>query len=115
MTISYESLLAQRAEHHKAFGQMLRCWREANGWTSYDPSRLGETKGFRPVPYGLWQELEEGHAGVLQLDTFMALGETNAHASVPIVDPYRAAIWTPPDFWSCYCGLLDVPEQWRQP
>lgn len=107
--MSYEALLAEQAEHRRAFGWMLIRWRAANDWTLYDPARLGETKGFRLVPYGMWQQLEQGRAGELQSSTFMALGELNRHAPVPIGD------WTPMEFWACYCGLLPVPARWRQP
>jgi hypothetical protein len=114
--ITYEQLLAEQAEHRQAFGWMLIRWRAANDWGIYGPARLAERRGFRAVPYGLWQQLERGTAGELQSVTFMALGELNQHAAVPLGDwDGEATTWTPTEFWACYCGLLPVPVRWRQP
>lgn len=117
MTITYESLLADQAKHRAAFGWMLIRWRAANDWTCYGPARLAETRGFRPVPYGLWQQLERGTAGELQSVTFMALGELNQQAGiVPLGDwDGETTRWGPVEFWACYCGLRPVPARWRQP
>ena len=109
MTISYESLFAQRAKYRRAFGRMLSNWREANGWRLYSQAELPASCGFVFVLDGLWWRMEAAQAGELKSFTFMALAELNKHASVPIED------WTPTDFWACYCGLLEVPERWRQP
>lgn len=117
MSISYDSLLAEQAEHRAAFGWMLRRWTAANNWSTYDPARLAESRGFRPVPYGLWQQLERGTAGELQSVTFMALGELNQQPGiVPLGDwDGEATRWGPTEFWACYCGLRPVPARWRQP
>jgi hypothetical protein len=116
MTITYEALLAEQAKHRAAFGWMLIRWRAANDWGIYGPARLAERRGFRAVPYGLWHQLERGLAGELQTSTFMALGELNQRARVPLGDwDGTTTIWTPMEFWACYCGLLPVPARWRQP
>lgn len=108
--ITYETLLAEYAKHRAAFGWMLCHWRAANNWGIYGPSRLAESRGFRPVPYGLWQQLESGAAGELQSATFMALGELNQQPDIA-----QIVGWGPTDFWACYCGLRPVPARWRLP
>ena len=115
--ITYEQLLAEQAEHRTAFGRMLCRWSAANGWTCYGPARLAEARGFRPVPYGLWQQLELGLAGELQSVTFMALGELNQQPDiVPLGDwDGETTRWGPTEFWACYCGLRPVPARWREP
>lgn len=114
--ITYEQLLAEQDKHRTAFGWMLIRWRAANDWRVYDPAWLGEARGFRPVPYGLWQQLERGAAGELQSTTFMALSELNQHAPVPLGDwDGETTRWGPTEFWACYCGLQPVPARWRQP
>ena len=116
--ITYETLLAEQARHRAAFGQMLRRWRvAANGWTCYGPASLAELRGFRPVPYGLWQQLEQGLAGELQSTTFFALGELNHQPGiVPLGDwDGETTRWGPTEFWACSCGLRPVPARWRQP
>lgn len=116
MVISYEGLLAEQSEHRKSFGWMLVRWRAVNDWGIYGPSRLAETRGFRPVPYGLWQQLERGAAGELQNVTFMALAELNQQPGiVPLGDwDGETTRWGPTEFWACYCGLRPVPARWSQ-
>ena len=115
--ITYEQLLAEQAKHRAAFGLMLCRWGAANGWTYYGPASLAEARGFRPVPYGLWQQLERGTAGELQSVTFMALGELNQQPGiVPLSDwDGETTRWGPTEFWACYCGLRPVPARWGQP
>lgn len=115
MAINYESLLAEQVKHRAAFAWMLVRWRAANDWGIYGPSRLAERRGFRPVPYGLWQQMERGTAGELQSVTFMALGELNQHAPVPLGDwDGETTRWGPTEFWACYCGLRPVPKRWGE-
>lgn len=112
--ITYETLLSEQAKHRAAFGQMLRDWRAANGWPIHGPAQLAERRGFRPVHYGLWQQLESGTAGELQSTTFMALGELNQQPGiVPLGDwDGETTRWGPVEFWACYCGLRPVPTRW---
>lgn len=116
MTINYESLLAEQAKHRVAFGWMLVRWRATNDWGIFSPAQLAESRGFRPVPYGLWQQLERGAAGELQSVTFMALGELNQQAGiVPLGDwDGETTRWGPTEFWACYCGLRPVPKRWGE-
>lgn len=115
MTITYESLLAEQTKHRAAFGKMLRSWRKANKWWVHDPARLAEQCGFRPVPYGLWQQLEDGAAGELQSVTFMALGELNRQPDIKSLGDRDGghACWSAVEFWACYCGLRPVPPRWQ--
>ena len=117
MSISYDSLLAEQAKHRAAFGWMLRRWRAANNWSWYGPAQLAEARGFRPVPYGLWRELEDANAGQLQSTVFMALGELNQQPGIMQLGDWdgETTRWGPTEFWACYCGLRPVPARWGQP
>ena len=116
----------------EAFGRMLRLWRERNGWTQYTVERWGREAGFATISSGNVSMVEQGKAGDLRAQAHFQLADVNRrladrdwgalhspdlrqaleHAEAIRGDDGQ--LWGPADFWSCYVGLLDVPEAYGQ-
>ena len=123
-------------KHHTtaraAFGRMLRIWRERNGWTQYTAERWGREVGFATLSSGNVSMVEQGKAGDLRAQAHFQLAEVNRRLAerdwgtlhspelrhaLEHAEPIRGedgALWGPAEFWSCYVGLLPVPEAYRQ-
>lgn len=115
MAINYEDLLARQEEARAEFGRVLREWRRRNGWKVWDPARLAEYRGFSPVAYGLWGDLEQGVHGELSPRIFIALGVLNDQPGIVAAANCNGSLWGPIDFWALYCGLHTAPWRWREP
>jgi hypothetical protein len=117
MAINYEDLLARQEEARAEFGRVLREWRTMNYWSVWDPARLAESKGFSPVPYGLWADLEAGTHGNLSPMVFIGLAILNEQPGIVAIGSaeYQNLLWGPTDFWALYCGLQTTPWAWRYP
>ena len=123
-------------KHHTtaraAFGRMLRIWRERNGWTQYTAERWGREVGFATLSSGNVSMVEQGKAGDLRAQAHFQLAEVNRRLAerdwgtlhspelrqaLEHAEPIRGEdgeLWGPAEFWSCYVGLLPVPEAYRQ-
>ena len=131
MAITYAELLERQEENRAAFGRMLLNWRRRNGWTQYTACSWAEEVGFETISYGNLSVIEQGKAGELRQKAFWQLGELNRRiaeldwgkvldqaikekleGSVPIGDK-DCQVWTPLEFWACYCGLREVPDAFR--
>ncbi len=133
MAITYAELLERQEENRAAFGRMLLNWRRRNGWTQYTACSWAEEVGFETISYGNLSVIEQGKAGELRQKAFWQLGELNRRiaggekewgplkdqaikekleGSVPIGDN-DCPVWTPLEFWACYCGLREVPDAFR--
>ena len=115
-----------------AFGRMLRIWRERNGWTQYTAERWGREVGFSTLSSGNVSMVEQGKAGDLRAQAHFQLAEVNRRLAerdwgtlhspelrhaLEHAEPIRGEdgeLWGPAEFWSCYVGLLPVPEAYRQ-
>ena len=131
MAITYAELLERQEENRAAFGRMLLNWRRRNGWTQYTACSWADAVGFETISYGNLSVIEQGKAGELRQKAFWQLGELNRRiaeldwgkvldqaikekleGSVPIGDK-DCQVWTPLEFWACYCGLREVPDAFR--
>jgi len=131
VAITYAELLERQEENRAAFGRMLLNWRRRNGWTQYTACSWAEAVGFETISYGNLSVIEQGKAGELRQKAFWQLGELNRRiaerdwgkvldqaikekleGSVPIGDK-DCQVWTPLEFWACYCGLREVPDAFR--
>jgi len=131
VAITYAELLERQEENRAAFGRMLLNWRRRNGWTQYTACSWADAVGFETISYGNLSVIEQGKAGELRQKAFWQLGELNRRiaerdwgkvldqaikekleGSVPIGDK-DCQVWTPLEFWACYCGLREVPDAFR--
>jgi transcriptional regulator with XRE-family HTH domain len=129
----FAEMEARQSEARVAFGRMLRLWRERNGWTQYTVADWGKQAGFPAISYGNLSAIEQGKAGELRRPAFFQLAEANQRlfsgelgaitdkglrekiqAGQPILGA-DGQPWGPQELWSCYVGLLEVPEAYRQP
>ena len=115
-----------------AFGRMLRIWRERNGWTQYTAERWGREVGFATLSSGNVSMVEQGKAGDLRAQAHFQLAEVNRRLAerdwgtlhspelrqalehAEAIRGNDGELWGPAEFWSCYVGLLPVPEAYRQ-
>ena len=113
------------------FGQMLRCWRERNGWTQYTAYNWAKAAGFAAMAPSTLSVMENGKAPKPRPETFFALAEINRRLVMQefdgIADPALAQlvsqakplrgddgrVWGPADFWSCHVGLVAVPAEYQ--
>ena len=131
MVVTYAELLEHQEENRAAFGRMLLNWRRGNGWTQYTACSWAEEVGFETISYGNLSVIEQGKAGELRQKAFWQLGELNRRiadqdwgsvkdqaikekleGAVPLGDK-DCPVWTPLEFWACYCGLREVPDAFR--
>jgi transcriptional regulator with XRE-family HTH domain len=127
MAESFADIEARQADARRAFGRMLRQWRERNGWTQYTVADWGKEAGFPAISYGNLSVIEQGKAGELRRPAFFQLAEANRRiaeqdwgrlksqilkdklkGASPIVDD-DGSLWRPIELWSCYVGLRPVP------
>lgn len=131
MAITYAELLEHQEENRAAFGRMLLNWRRRNGWTQYTACSWAEEVGFETISYGNLSVIEQGKAGELRQKAFWQLGELNRRIAneewgslkdQAIKEKLKGAVaigdsdcpvWTPLEFWACYCGLREVPDAFR--
>jgi transcriptional regulator with XRE-family HTH domain len=99
----FAEMEARQSEARVAFGRMLRLWRERNGWTQYTVADWGKQAGFPAISYGNLSAIEQGKAGELRIQAGQPLLGADGQP------------WGPQELWSCYVGLLEVPEAYRQP
>lgn len=132
MASSYETYKDGQATAREDFGRMMRLWRERNGWTQYTAERWSREAGFRTVSSGNISMVEQGKAGDLRAQAHFQLADVNrrlaekdwgAVKSQEIRQALKEAkpirgddgeLWGPAEFWSCYVGLLPVPEAYRR-
>ena len=131
MVVTYAELLEHQEENRAGFGRMLLNWRRGNGWTQYTACSWAEEVGFETISYGNLSVIEQGKAGELRQKAFWQLGELNRRiadqdwgsvkdqaikekleGAVPLGDN-DCPVWTPMEFWACYCGLREVPDAFR--
>jgi transcriptional regulator with XRE-family HTH domain len=112
----------------RAFGAMLRRWRERNGWTQYTAARWADESGHPGISHSGLSELENGLTRHPRLAVFLALAEQNMrvaagdysgvrtralrdqlHDSQAITHP-DGTPWGPTEFWECHAGLRQAPE-----
>ena len=132
MTGLFSNLLGSQKEHSKAFGQMLRRWRAANGWTQYTAETWAAEAGFLTHGHGSMSEMENGKLKAPGLKAFLFLYEVNRRvaaqefkgvtsrklkdllgAAVPILDEFGDP-WTVEHWWAVHKGIHPIPE-WLQP
>jgi transcriptional regulator with XRE-family HTH domain len=129
----FAEMEARQSEARVAFGRMLRLWRERNGWTQYTVADWGKQAGFPAISYGNLSAIEQGKAGELRRPAFFQLAEVNQRLfkgelgaitdkelreKIKAGQPLLGADgqpWGPQELWSCYVGLQEVPEAYRQP
>lgn len=130
--MQFRHIREHQADAAKAFGAMLRRWREANGWTQYTAARWADESGHQGISHSGLSELENGLTRHPRLAVFLALAEQNARIAAadfsgvrtralrdqlqdsrPITHP-DGTPWGPAEFWECHAGLRDVPE-WLAP
>jgi hypothetical protein len=126
----------------RRFGRFLLRWRLSAGWTTATPENwasacpelfpeLWPGLGRNRIGRGQWVELENAKTAKPQPVSFMQLEELNAVlasgnrgaiAKRVLADRVAAAQpilhedgtpWRAPDFFACWLGLLEPPEQWR--
>ncbi len=126
----------------RRFGRFLRRWRgsaswsgaTAENWASACPDLFPElwpTLGRNRIGRGQWSELETGRSAKPHPVTFLQLEELNAalasddrgviadRALRDLVDAAQPILhesgepWRAPDFFACWLGQLEPPEQWR--
>jgi len=133
MASAYEAYKDRQAEAREDFGRMLRLWRERNGWTQYTAERWSREAGFRTISSGNISMVEQGKAGDLRAQAHFQLADINrrlaekdwgAIRSLELREALAEAtpirgddeqLWGPAEFWSCYVGLLPVPQAFRRP
>jgi transcriptional regulator with XRE-family HTH domain len=109
------------------FGQHLRRWRIAQGWSQNTPQDWGQAVGVAHVFNSQWSQLENARLRGPSPLVFRALGTMNhmlaageygvitdhalrerVKAAQPICHP-DGKPWTGSDFWACFTGALDWP------
>lgn len=133
MTSAYQAYVDRQAAAREQFGRMLRLWRERNGWTQYTVERWGREAGFRTVSSGNISMVEQGKAGDLRAQAHFQLADVNRRIAEQQWGRIRSPelrqvlqeatairgddgqLWGPTEFWSCYVGLLPVPQEFRRP
>ena len=129
----FQAYVDSQAAAREDFGRMLRLWRERNGWTQYTVERWGREAGFRTVSSGNISMVEQGKAGDLRAQAHFQLADVNrriaekdwgsvksqeirqALAEATAIRGDDGQLWGPTEFWSCYVGLLPVPQTYRRP
>jgi transcriptional regulator with XRE-family HTH domain len=110
------------------FGEMLRRWREQQGWTQYTAYKWAKGAGFAAMAPSTLSVMENGLAPKPRPETFFALAEIHRRLAMQEFDgiadrslaqlvetaqPLRGddgRVWGPAEFWSCHVGLLGVPR-----
>ena len=133
MSSAYQAYVDRQAAAREQFGRMLRLWRERNGWTQYTVERWGREAGFRTVSSGNISMVEQGKAGDLRAQAHFQLADVNRRIAEQQWGRIRSPelrqvlqeatairgddgqLWGPTEFWSCYVGLLPVPQEFRRP
>lgn len=114
----------------RAFGRMLRRWREINGWTQYTAERWAEESGFILLRHSNLSGLENGK-NQPRFRTFLCLAEINRRLAAqdfsgvrsrelkdllvqaqPLTDD-SGLVWGPAQFWECHHGLRAVPSKYQ--
>ena len=129
----FQAYVDSQAAAREDFGRMLRLWRERNGWTQYTVERWGREAGFRTVSSGNISMVEQGKAGDLRAQAHFQLADVNRRIAEKDWGPVKSQeirqalaeatairgddgqLWGPTEFWSCYVGLLPVPQSYRRP
>jgi transcriptional regulator with XRE-family HTH domain len=129
----FQAYVDSQAVAREDFGRMLRLWRERNGWTQYTVERWGREAGFRTVSSGNISMVEQGKAGDLRAQAHFQLADVNRRIAEKDWGPVKSQeirqalaeatairgddgqLWGPTEFWSCYVGLLPVPQTYRRP
>jgi transcriptional regulator with XRE-family HTH domain len=132
MASMFQAYVDSQAAAREDFGRMLRLWRERNGWTQYTAERWSREAGFRTVSSGNISMVEQGKAGDLRAQAHFQLADVNRRIAekdwgtvksqeirqaLAEATPIRGddgQVWGPTEFWSCYVGLLPVPESYRR-
>ena len=132
MASMFQAYVDSQAAAREDFGRMLRLWRERNGWTQYTAERWSREAGFRTVSSGNISMVEQGKAGDLRAQAHFQLADVNRRIAekdwgslkspeirqaLAEATPIRGddgQVWGPTEFWSCYVGLLPVPEAYRR-
>jgi len=133
MASAYEAYKDRQAAAREQFGRMLRLWRERNGWTQYTAERWSREAGFRTISSGNISMVEQGKAGDLRAQAHFQLADINRRIAEKDWGPVKSQelrqalaeatpirgddeqLWGPAEFWSCYVGLLPVPQAFRRP
>ena len=133
MSSLYQAYKDSQSSAREEFGRMLRLWREGNGWTQYTVERWGREAGFRTVSSGNISMVEQGKAGDLRAQAHFQLADVNRRIAEQDWGPLKSQelrqalaeatairgddgqLWGPTEFWSCYVGLLPVPQTYRRP
>jgi hypothetical protein len=132
MASMFQAYVDSQAAAREDFGRMLRLWRERNCWTQYTAERWSREAGFRTVSSGNISMVEQGKAGDLRAQAHFQLADVNRRIAekdwgtvksqeireaLAEATPIRGddgQVWGPTEFWSCYVGLLPVPEAYRR-
>ena len=132
MASMFQDYKDSQAVAREGFGRMLRLWRERNGWTQYTAERWGREAGFRTVSSGNISMVEQGKAGDLRAQAHFQLADVNRRLAekdwgslkskeirqtleqAKAIRGDDGALWGPAEFWSCYVGLLPVPETYQK-
>lgn len=128
MAFTYAHLLDAQREHSRAFGQMLRRWRVANGWTQYTAEDWSIEAGFIKLGHGTMSELENGKLRSPGLKAFAFLYEVNRRLVAqdwsgvksprlrelliqgrPILDE-QGQPWSIEGWWAVHKGLQPIPD-----
>jgi hypothetical protein len=129
-----QDLQHQLEEARRTFGRFLRNWRKSNGWVITTPQDWAKAcpdvipPGFR-VSSGQWANLENAQVKQAQPSTFLQLALLNqalarekrgvihdellrerVNAGQPIRKP-DGSPWGPEDWFACYIGNLQGPEE----
>lgn len=129
-----QDLRQQLEEARRTFGRFLRNWRKSNGWVITTPQDWAKAcpdvipPGFR-VSSGQWANLENAQVKQAQPSTFLQLALLNQALArdkrgvirdellrerVNAGQPIRKADgtpWGPEDWFACYIGNLQGPEE----
>jgi hypothetical protein len=129
--MDYAEVESSFEQSRREFGHMLLCWRRRCGWTQYTACDWAKAAGFQAISYGNLSVIEQGKAGELRQKGFWQLGELNrriaeqdwgAVSDRKLRDRIKAAtplgdeampVWSPIEFWACYCGMRAIPEPYR--
>jgi len=128
MPSTYSHIVDAQHEHAKAFGQMLRRWREVNGWTQYTAEKWSQEAGFITLGHGTTSELENGKLKNPGTRAFLFLCEVNRRLAAqdfsgvtsrdlkdllvdaqPILDEFGDP-WTVEHWWAVHKGLYPIPD-----
>jgi len=133
MASMFQAYVDSQAAAREDFGRMLRLWRERNGWTQYTAERWSREAGFRTVSSGNISMVEQGKAGDLRAQAHFQLADVNRRIAEKDWGPVKSQeirqalaeatairgddgqLWGPSEFWSCYVGLLPVPQAYQRP